>query len=362
MLFAITILSIFMANPSLSLRRLDSNNEVRNWSYGDIRRFVGNPPVPVGDNPPVPEVTDKKFDSFNEGGNWRYGDVRWFVNGDIKCRNAMKPKDNWNGEIHQEITNGGTYHNYPRYYVKNRQASDIFDRQVQFIASRYPLVRGLDDDNVRRDPEPIDAELQPDKFKDLRQMHQMADIFCHDSTIKDEFRIGRIKPTTARERVKDCSIFESLVKLCMSDPKVVIPGSLNRLIFQTFNENQPQSINEQERFNHKRMVEDRCAKFFKVESPSKVGYTKKTWIEQIARYAEGASWAGYESVLYLDNDNVWHNMDTIDMVILKNLVDDKDDVSKRTVDAFYSKKLSLSPFKKQYWYFCCFKTNALCNN
>ena len=360
MLFAVTILSIFMANPSLSLRRFDPKYKDGNWSYGDIRRFARNPPDPVATTMRI-LPNQKRFDSYNEGGNWQYGDVRWFVNGDIKCRNVMKPKDNWNGEIHHEITNGGTYHNYPRYYVKNRQASDIFDRQVQFIASRYPLVRGLDDDNVRRDPEPIDKELQPDKFKDLRKIHQMADIFCHDSTIKDEFRLNRVK-TTSRERVKDCSIFESLVKLCMSDPKVVIPGSLNRLIFQTFDENQPGLINEQERLNHKRFVEERCAKFFKIESPSKQGCNKKTWIEQFVRYAEGANWAGYEKVLYLDYDNVWHNMDTIDVVILKNLVSNKDEVSKRRVDAIYNQKLSLSPFEKQYWYFCCYKTNALCNN
>jgi len=360
-----------MANPSLSLRRLDSNNEVRNWSYGDIRRFVGNPPVPVGDNPPVPEVTDRKFDSFNEGGNWRYGDVRWFVNDDIKCRNLMKPNSNWNHELHHDTTNGGKYHNYPRYYVKNRQASDIYDRQVQFIASRYPLVNGLDDDNVRKDPEPID-ELQPDKFKDLLQKPQLADIFCHDSTIKDEFRIGKIQPKHAIPKVKDCSIFESLVKLCMTDPKVVIPGkeSLDRLIFRTFNTNLPDSINTEERKNHKLMVEQKCAKFFKVESPNKTGYTtKKTWIEQLVRYAKGASLAGYESVLYLEKikvegkeDNIWRNMDTIDIVILKNLVDNEDAVSKGKIDAIYNLKLGLSFDWKKYWYFCCLKTNDLCKN
>ena len=123
------------------------------------------------------------------------------------------------------------------------------------------MVKGLDDDDVRKDPKPID-ELQPDKFKDLRQVLQYADIFCHDSTIKDEFRLSKTTSPN-RVKVKDCAIFESLVKLCMTDPKVVIPDSLERLIFQTFNENQPESINEQERINHKRMVEERCAKFDK---------------------------------------------------------------------------------------------------
>jgi len=349
-----------MANPSLSLRRFDSKYKDGNWSYGDNRLFVSNPPDPKGTTNQIVPI-QKRFDSFNEGGNWRYGDVRWFVNEDIKCRNTMKPKDNWNGELHQETTNGGKYHNYPRYYVKNRQASDLNGRQVQFIASRYPLVRGLDDDNVRKDPDPIDKELQPDKFKDLRRNIQMADIFCHDSTINDGFKIGNI-PRSSQEKVKDCSIFESLVKLCMTDPKVVIPGSLETLIFKTFNENQPASINAEERKKHKRMVQEECAKFFKVESPSKQGYHIKPWIEQAARYAKGASLAGYERVLYLEIDNVWHNMDTNDIVILKNLVNNKDYVSKMKVNAFYDLELSLSPYQKKYWYFCCLKTNDLCNN
>ena len=223
------------------------------------------------------------------------------------------------------------------------------------------MVRGLDDDNVRKDPDPIDKELYPDKFKDLRKNREIADIFCHDSTIKDVFRMRNV-PRNHKDKVKDCSIFESLVKLCMTDPKVVIPGSLDTLIFKTFNENQPASINVEERKNHKSFVEENCAKFFKIESPSKSGYIKKTWIEQAVRYAKGASLAGYERVLYLEADNIWRNMDTNDIVILKNLVDNEDDDSKMKVDAFWTLQLSLSPYQKKFWYFCCLKTNDLCNN
>ena len=295
-----------------------------------------------------------RFDAFNEGGSWNYGDIRWFERdraddpGD-KCHTIMKPNKNWGNELHPRTLEGVQA---PRWYVKNRQTDD---QRVQYIASRFPIVSGFqNDDEVRQNPTPV----QPDTFKDWAGLHQLASIFCRDSTI-DEVRMKR---NMAAQKVYSCSIMQDLVRLCMTDSRVVLPDSFNRIFRETFDVVIP-SEDEEVQFNarktHMDLVEDNCSKLFKIESPIRTFFPKdiETWVRNWGRMVEGASKAGYEIIVWLEMDEVWRNMDVQPQVVTYTA----DKITKNAIDEIYNRNLYELPNKKKYWYFCC-RQGATCNN
>ena len=303
-----------------------------------------------------------RLDAIDEGGPWEYGDVRWFAPSrtfpnhhlpflehepENDCRTKMKPKTNWRTEEHEDTQRGGMYYNFPRYYIKNRVASDHV--RNHYIASRNPIIRGLDD--VRGDPDPIDANDDPDKFKDFQGIIQIADVFCQDSTM------GRVRLGTSSKSklVEECGIIEKLVSLCMSDPKITPGRNKNKpLIAATFDAPVP-SINEEKRDEARTLVESKCAKFFRIEVISKQGVNaitnREQWSRKWGRYLKGAWIAGYRKALVLDGHLIDHkfnwniyNIDTLLLGIAGGMTHDVWEILPNKLGAANG---------KEYWYFCC---------
>ena len=326
------ILTFFMTNHPFSYGWIFDNYEVlqlADWSHGDI-----------GWVPITPEYKN----SLRLIGN--------------NCEDIMKPNGNWPQEEHEDILPNGEYSNYPRYYVKKRKASG--DR-TQYIASRSPIVRGLDEQNVKLDPDPVNANEDPDIFKDITKFKrriQFADIFCDGSTITE----ARVHVKNSIKIVRECGVLETLTRLCMIDSQVTpTSNDLKPLIAETFDAAVP-SIDARERDLTKTFVQDNCARFFRIETPIK-SMNKPGWKLKMKQFTRGANSAGYKEFFCLDRGNdengevwVWKNIKS------QELETREQDGNKETG---YEELWFMSPYlwpnnNKRYWYFCCHKDNAEC--
>ena len=305
--------------------------------------FMVDPLVSIG----------RSFPNFDDGGDWQYGDVRWVgVDNSYfpECKDVMKINGNTNGNWPLEenpatlpASKGnpaGAYHNVPRYYLRCRRASD--NRRVQFIASRAPIARGLDDIAVRDEPVPIDRDQDPDTFNDIRGKKQFADIFCRDSRITSVRDGGRTRPRIAKI-IKNCGIIELLVLNCMKDHRVITEESKDQLIRETFDVAWPYPT---ENANFKLMVQNRCESFFRLENISRHGRNLNSWVELFNRYLRGARMAGYNLVLFVDDDRAWKDID-IDVMLAQ--ID-----GKFGAEEYFEKRTFPWPNDndKEYWFFC----------
>ena len=303
--------------------------------------------------------TGTRYNSLEEGGNWQYGDIRWFAVSEgfqsmLKppkkdCKKYMKPDSNWREEEHSDTKQGGTYHNDPRYYIRNRRASTT--PRDQYIASRYPVT--LD---------PVDGDEDQDTLKDIMGKPQIADIFCLDSKMSS-VRIGNFLNTPAKNRqiVRDCGVIETLVKLCMTDPKVTPGdnGSKDQMIREAF-EAKIGNINIAERDAIKTLVETKCEKLFRLENIGRKGFRelpgnskKGQWAEVFNRYLIGAKFAGFTDLLVLDNELVWKIFE-IDVLLEK--VDGEYGMAQFFDHPTYRWPHNLDK-DKEHWYFCYRKAN-----
>ena len=296
--------------------------------------------------------TGRSFPNLDEGGEWQYGDVRWVGVGIMgvvgvegshfpDCRNKMNVNGNWAGEENPLTLPDGKYHNFPRYYLRYRRASD--NRRNQFIASRAPIARGLDDIAVREEPVPIDRVMDPDTFNDIRGHKQFCDIFCHDS------RMTKVRMGWRNEIIQSCGIVELLVYNCMTDLRVITEESKDRLIRETFDVVWDSDVlpplstgNE----NFKLMVQNQCASFFRLEEIPRGGRNKDKWVALFNRYLRGARMAGYNLVLFVDNDRAWKDI-YIDVMLERH-------EGKFGAEQYFKEKTYQWPNdgNKEYWYFC----------
>jgi len=312
-----------------------------------------------------------RFEDYQvlEVAEWPQGEIGWVVitpgyKDKLRlvgnnCEQIMKPKSNWPHEEHEDILPPGKYKNYPRYYVKKRKASG--DR-TQYIASRSPIVRGLDEQNVRLDPDPVNANEDPNKFKDLKGRIQIADIFCDSSTITE----ARVNNGNSMKLVKECGILETLTRFCMTDSQVTPTSNDPKpLIAETFDAAVP-SIDAQERDNTKKFVQDNCGRFFRIESPIKNSgpASKDLWKVKMKQFTRGANVAGYKTLFLLDRgvgekgEEVW----VWKYINSPELEAKEQDGNKETgYEELWFMNLYLWPNNnKRYWYFCCHKDNTNC--
>ena len=309
--------------------------------------FMVDPLVSIG----------RSFPNFDDGGDWQYGDVRWVgVDNSYfpECKDVMKINGNTNGNWPleenpatlpaSEGNPAGAYHNVPRYYLRCRRASD--NRRVQFIASRAPIARGLDDISVRDEPVPIDRGQDPDTFNDIRGKEQFADIFCSDSRMT-RARYGGVRrgggASSRAKIIKNCGIIELLVLNCMKDRRVITEESQDKLIRETFDVAWSYPT---ENANFKLMVQNRCESFFRLENISRHGRNLNSWVELFNRYLRGARMAGYNLVLFVDDDRAWKDID-ID-VMLERIE------GKFGAEEYFKKDTFRWPNdnNKEYWFFC----------
>lgn len=336
MLSVISILSFHMVDLSLSIRfefqDLGGMEPLPPWQWGDVRW------VPVSPTFPKNHFPNLHFTEFE---------------GDNNCAAKMKPMTNWRAEEHQFTILGGVFYNVPRYYIRNRRASD--NVRNHYIASRNPIIRGLDD--VRGDPEPIDENTDPDRFMDFGGIVQIADVFCHDSTM-EKVRLGT---KSKLKQVEECGVIETLVSLCMSDTKITPGRNENKpLIAETFARG-PALMDVELREESRLLAENHCAKFFRIEALSKNGVgaitNKEQWSRKWGRYLKGAWIAGYKRALVLDarlNDqgNLSWKAYNIDTLLTGIFMLENDEVYAITPMAYEN--------GKAYWYFCCESTETRC--
>ena len=296
-----------------------------------------------------------RYNGHDEGGDWQYGDTRWFAIDHIfenqlwtsgpncprpDCNTIMLPNANYPDETHEDTEPGGDYNNVPRYYLKNKRATD--NRRDHYIASRYPLTLI-----------PVDVEDDPDRFKDIYGKPPIADIFCHDSTMTRVRVDKRVNPTPTT-LIKACGIVEILVMLCMIDPKVT-PGateSKTPLIEEAFDADIA-NIDIGERDRVKTMVQEKCARFFRLENLGRKGNGKDKWVDLFGRHLKGAMFAGYEDLLVLDANRVWQVMGISELLTKR--------MGENGIGYYYQRDRTYKwPNNKEYWYFCCRYENDKC--
>ena len=151
---------------------------------------------------------------------------------------------------------------FPRYYVKLRRTirapRDGLSR-YQFIASRDPLVRPLNEDQTElEDPGPELAKPNRNRFKS-----ELGVIYCEAATLK---RLSLLFP-----RAKGCGIEETLVTLCLRDETRITYNGVNTLdlddeIDDHFIQDTDEAVLHAYSATHmKELIRNQCHQFVKID-------------------------------------------------------------------------------------------------
>ena len=242
-----------------------------------------------------------------------------------KCR--LRTQKNYVGPRHN--INRGTM---VRYYVKKRRAirtqgDDLFS--YQFIASRIPLVRPLNEDANQLE-DPLDLPRPGSKDNPNRFRSELGVIYCERATMKGlRFLESNPAPT-------GCGILETLVTLCLQDISSVSPELVETLnLDEEFDEDYVQDVDEAASASYiKERIRDMCDHLVKID---RTGETE----EQLKRYLRGAEIAQFEHVIAKESScqdqglpNTWEWMiyETTDLL---NTDQEFDDVFRDTGRFWY---------------------------